>query len=97
MLILLIKKEDISLREISSIFGNFREERLIDEIYKLEVIKFSETKMVQKSLLRYLKGKRRQIRRPFLIKRVERIIKFLEEQIANTKELKIERPAQSQT
>lgn len=80
MLFLLQEKEDKAFGEINSIFNDFREDRLIDEFYKLEIIKFSKSDKVKEALLKSFKRKKGNIRRPVLLKKVDRVIQFLESQ-----------------
>lgn len=78
MLLFLQNKEAEAFNEINYIFNDFREDKLMDEFYKLEVIKFSKSDKVRNALLKNLKGKKWNIRRPVLLKKVNRIIEFLE-------------------
>jgi len=77
MLLFLQDKEAEAIREINYIFNDFREDKLMDEFYKLEVIKFSKHEKVRQILLKSLKGKIRAIRHPILLKKVNRIIEYL--------------------
>ncbi|MGB7291788.1 MAG: RNA-directed DNA polymerase [Thermodesulfobacteriota bacterium] len=85
MLIMLQEREDKAFSETNSIFNDFREDKLMDEFYKLEIIKFSKTDKVRAALLTGLRSKRKYIRRPLLLKKVKRILEFLEEKTKNTK------------
>jgi hypothetical protein len=78
MLIHLQNREDKALSEINSLFNDFYEDRLIDEFYKIEVIKLSRSKIVIKQLLKSLKHIRRSVRRPVLNDKVGKIIQYLE-------------------
>ena len=78
MLTLSQEKEDKAFSEINSIFNDFREDKLMDEFYKLEIIKFSKSDRVKEALLKSLKRKKRDIRRPVLLKKINRVIQFLE-------------------
>lgn len=78
MLVLLQEKEDKAFSEINSIFNDFREDTLMDEFYKLEIIKFSKSGEARKSLLNSLKSKKRKIRHPNLLKKINRVIQILE-------------------
>ncbi|MBW2331925.1 MAG: hypothetical protein JRF08_00240 [Deltaproteobacteria bacterium] len=78
MLTLLQEKEDKAFREINSIFNDFREDKLMDEFYKIEIIKLSKSNKVREALLKNLKRKKRNIRRPILLKKINRVIQFLE-------------------
>jgi len=78
MLTLSQEKEDKAFSEINSIFNDFREDKLMDEFYKLEIIKFSKSDRVKEALLKSLKRKKGDIRRPVLLKKINRIIQFLE-------------------
>ena len=78
MFTLLQEKEDKAFSEINSIFNDFREDKLMDEFYKLEIIKFSKSDRVKEALLKSLKRKKRDIRRPVLLKKINRVIQFLE-------------------
>jgi hypothetical protein len=80
MIVLLQEKEDKAFDEINSVFNDFREDRLMDEFYKLEIMKFSNSNKVREALLNSLKRKKRNIRRPVLSKKVNRVIRFLESQ-----------------
>lgn len=81
MLILLQEKEDKALHEISFIFNDFYEVKLMDEFYKLEIIKLSQNERVLKSFLSNLRGKRRYVRHPVLSKKVNRAIEFVKEEL----------------
>lgn len=80
MLILLQEKEDKAFSEINSIFNDFREDKLMDEFYKVEIIKCSKSDKVRNALLNSLKRKKRNVRRPVLLKKINRVIRFLEEE-----------------
>lgn len=80
MLILLQEKEDKAYSEINSIFNDFREEKLMDDFYKVEIIKYSKSDKVRNALLNSLKSKKRKVRRPILLKKINRVIQFLEEE-----------------
>lgn len=79
MLLLLHERENEALSELSYIFNDFREDRLMNEFYKLEIIKFAKSDKVKNTLLKNLKRNRRNIRRPMLLKKVNYIIRELEE------------------
>jgi len=79
MLILLREKEDKAYHEMNSVFNDFREEKLMDQFYKVEVIKHCKSDGVRKALLKNLKRKKRDIKRPTLLKKVSRVIQFLED------------------
>jgi len=78
MLILLEEKEDKAFSEINYIFNDFRENKLMDEFYKLEMIKFANSNKVKKALSKTLKRRKRDVRRPILLKKVNRLIQFLD-------------------
>lgn len=80
MIVLLQEKKDKAFGEINSVFNDFREDRLMDEFYKLEIMKFSNSNKVREALLNSLKRKKRNIRRPVLLRKVNRVIRFLESQ-----------------
>lgn len=85
MLILLQEKEDKALHEISFIFNDFGEVKLMEEFYKLEIIKLTKSERVLKSLLSNLRGKKRYVRRPILFKKVNRVIEFVREELKRRK------------
>lgn len=78
LLTLLQEREDKAFSEINSIFNDFREDKLMDEFYKVEIIKFSKSNKVKEALLKSLKRKRRNIKRPILSKKTDRVIRSLE-------------------
>jgi len=78
MLILLQEKEEKAFNQINSVFNNFREEKLMDEFYTLEIMKFSKSNKVRDAILSSLNIKKRNIRRSVLSKKVNRVIQFLE-------------------
>ncbi|MCK4359752.1 MAG: hypothetical protein KAW92_13630 [Candidatus Cloacimonetes bacterium] len=77
MLFLLKEKENDAFNEINFIFNNFREDKLMDEFYKLEIIKFSKSDKVRESLLKSLKRNKRNVKGPVLLKKIDKIIGFL--------------------
>ena len=77
MLFLLREKENDAINEIKFIFNNFREDKLMDEFYKLEIIKFSKSYKVTEALLKSLKLNKRNVKRPVLLKKIDKIIGFL--------------------
>lgn len=77
MLIQLQEKDEKVFNEINSVFNNFNESRLMDEFYKIEVMKFSKSNEVRDALLNSLKRQKSNIRRPLLLKKINRVIKFL--------------------
>jgi len=79
MLIHLQKKEEKALNEIRSIFNNFNETRLMDEFYKIEVIKLSNSSKVREALLNSLNRKERNIISPVLLNKINKVKKFLNE------------------
>lgn len=77
MLFIMYQQEDKAISEVNSLFKNLSEHRLLDEYYKLEVIKFSKSECVRKKLQKELKNKRRFIKNPILLKKLDETIKFL--------------------
>lgn len=80
MIVLLQGEEDKAFGEINSVFNDFREDKFMDEFYKVEIIKFSNSNKVRDALLNSLKRKKRNIRRPVLLKKINRVIRFLEKE-----------------
>ena len=78
MLKCLKDSKDKAIGELNSLFSDFHEDRLIDELYKIEVIKFSNNKELVKHLLKCLKHIRRNVRRPILYARIGKIVKYIE-------------------
>jgi len=78
MLNFLKDKEDKALNEINSIFNNFREDKLMDEFYKLEIIKYSISGRAREALFKSLKRKKKDVRHPILLKKIDRVIQSLE-------------------
>ncbi len=77
MLTFLKQKEDRAFSEINSIFNDFREDKLMDEFYKIEIIKLSKSYKVKGALLKNLKRKKRNVRHPVLSEKINRVIQFL--------------------
>ena len=77
MLTFLKQKEDRAFSEINSIFNDFREDKLMDEFYKIEIIKLSKSYKVKEALLKNLKRKKRNVRHPVLSEKINRVIQFL--------------------
>jgi hypothetical protein len=77
MLLDLYTHKDSTIDEINSLFHNYDEIRLMDSLYKLEVIKHHEDPTIKDMLRRSLKMVRNRIRRPLLRSRVDRIVAFL--------------------
>jgi hypothetical protein len=64
--------------EINNLFHNYDEIRLMDGLYKLEVIKHHSDPMIKDMQRRSLKAVKRRIRRPILKSRIEKIIEYLD-------------------
>jgi hypothetical protein len=64
--------------ELASIFNDFNENRLMDEFYKIEMIKFHTNSRVKKVLLKNLKRYKSKIIKSNLIKKTNRVITSLD-------------------
>jgi len=74
---ILHNQKDAAINEISNIFRGFNEEVILEEFYKIEVIKYCDYRNVRKNLLKKLKSVRRAIKKEHLQKKVEKTIEFL--------------------
>jgi len=70
--------EKPALRQLKSLFRDFREDRLIDRLYEVEVISKADSQKVRAEVLKQLKKVVGLVRRPILSERVEAIISRIE-------------------
>lgn len=80
----LLSDEEKSVEQISSIFREFYEEKLIDRLFEVEILSKSDSNKVMKVLLKNLKTVRRRLRRKVLVHRVDVIIGSLQRRIQQT-------------
>jgi hypothetical protein len=79
MFIQLECNKEAAFDTMNSLFNNHDECTLIDEFYKVEVIKFNSDNDVRDILLKRLKDRRRETKRPILLKKINRVIRYLSE------------------
>lgn len=79
MLYDLRENKEGAIKEINNIFGTFNENKLIDNLYKIEVIKYHEDLRVKEILKSSLKVHMKKITRSHLKKRIDIILKSIEE------------------
>ncbi len=79
MLIQFECNKEAAFDTMNSLFNNHDECTLIDEFYKVEVIKFNSDNDVRDILLKRLKVRRRETKRPILLKKINRVIRYLSE------------------
>lgn len=70
--------------EVNSIFRDWSENKLLDNFYKVEVIRHSENDCIQQALLRKLKSIRRFVRRPRLSKKVNITLEIIKRNAPST-------------
>jgi hypothetical protein len=74
MLVDLQGKYDSARNEINNILKDFNEIRLMDNLYRLETIKYHADERIRELLMKRLKAHTRRIRKPVLKKRIENIL-----------------------
>lgn len=79
LLVQLKNSKDDALNAMNSLFNNYDECTLIDEFYKIEVIKFHSDNSVTDILLKHLKVRGSKTKRPILRKKINRVIQYLSE------------------
>jgi hypothetical protein len=80
MLLDLHTHRDVAREEINNLFHNYDEIRLMDNIYKIELIKIHSDSNIREMLRERLKMNRQKIKRPSLKYRVEKYLIFLGEE-----------------
>ena len=83
LLCIFYNKENTAIWVIDNIFKDFNEEILMENFYKIDVIKHCNNRSVQERLLKKLKAVRRAIKREHLVRKVNRTILYLSQQIQN--------------
>jgi hypothetical protein len=78
----LLNEEAKGIEQVSSIFREYDEVKLLDRLFEVEIISKSDSSQVKKELLKELKSVRRSLRRQVLCQRVSRIIELLESDLA---------------
>jgi len=78
LLSLLHNENNCAEKEINDVFRNFNENLILDEFYKIEVIKNCKKQNIRNLLLKRLKLIRRKVRKEHLKIKIDKIVKMLE-------------------
>jgi len=70
-------RNNVAINELSNIFRNFNEEVILDEYYKIEVIKYCDQQGVRKNLLKRLKAVKRAVKREHLQNKINKTLELL--------------------
>jgi len=74
-------QNNTAINEISNIFRQFNEEVILDEYYKIEIIKYCNKGDARKDLLKRLKAVRRAIRKEHLRNKINKTLEMLKRNI----------------
>ncbi|MEO0126853.1 MAG: RNA-directed DNA polymerase [candidate division WOR-3 bacterium] len=77
MLMDLKDNESKAYKEINSIFTEFNEYKLMNEFYKIEILKFSSSTRVKEVLKKSLRRRKRDVKHPCLLKKIDNILTLL--------------------